>query len=193
MPSILRVLRSAITGRRPTGRTPGELYVNEADNQLGVIAANSAARDLLSVRVHNTLATYVAGDTVVANGQLWQARGAVAAGAFNQAQWRPYTTNLIPGGVIAATGGTVTVPLDGRVYAVTPAADFTFAATDLPTAPDIGEAVVWVTNGATVYAHNVPATWLSGPLTVSADPDGLTEYLIRGNSQSIVITAIEPK
>ena len=49
MTGRVQTLRSTVAGNRPTGRQPGELYVNWADNQFGVINASSAAQDLLAI------------------------------------------------------------------------------------------------------------------------------------------------
>lgn len=94
MPSILKVLRSAIAGRRPTGRSPGELYVNEADKMLGVVDSGGVSRDLLPVRYFSPSSSYVAGDVVRANGALWRAQGAIPAGGFNPASWVPLETQF---------------------------------------------------------------------------------------------------
>jgi hypothetical protein len=66
---------------------PGELYVNWADSQLGVINAASANQDLIPVRFFSTTANYSVGNFVVQAGQLYRATQAVTAGAFNASQW----------------------------------------------------------------------------------------------------------
>ncbi|MFN3261329.1 MAG: tail fiber domain-containing protein [Pikeienuella sp.] len=43
----LQIMRSSTVGRRPTGKQPGELYVNYADKALGVIDAVGAPLDLI--------------------------------------------------------------------------------------------------------------------------------------------------
>lgn len=87
MTNRIQTLRSSVAGSRPSGRSPGELYVNYPDEQFGVVDTTSAARDLLAVRFFSTLANYAIGDFVVQGGQLWQAIVAVAPGAFNPVQW----------------------------------------------------------------------------------------------------------
>jgi hypothetical protein len=87
MTGRVQTLRSSVAGNRPTGRQPGELYVNWADNQLGVINASSTPQDLIAVRFFSTLSAYNTGDYVIQAGQLYAAKGAVAAGAFNPTQW----------------------------------------------------------------------------------------------------------
>jgi hypothetical protein len=49
--NIIRILRSAVAGKRPTGRSQGEPYVNEADKQFGV----EGAGDLIAVRYLESL------------------------------------------------------------------------------------------------------------------------------------------
>jgi hypothetical protein len=92
----VQTLRSSVAKSRPTGRQPGELYVNFPDAQLGVVNAASTAQDLIGVRFFSTLTSYAIGDFVIQAGQLYRATQAVAAGAFNAAQW-------------AQIGGTVVV------------------------------------------------------------------------------------
>lgn len=94
MVNRVQTLRSAVAGQRPaTGsRPPGELYVNWADRQLGVIDAGGAAVDLIAVRYFNAAAAYVAGDLVIFSGQLYKAKAAVTPGAFVPAAWDKYYT-----------------------------------------------------------------------------------------------------
>jgi hypothetical protein len=83
----VQTLRSSVAGNRPTGRQPGELYVNWPDAQLGVINAASATMDLLAVRMFSTTTSYVVGDHVLYNGALYQAIAPSAVGAFVPANW----------------------------------------------------------------------------------------------------------
>ena len=90
MPSRVQTLRSATAGSRPSAgaREPGELYVNWADNQLGVIDAAKNAQDLLAVRVFSDAGTYAVGDLVAHAGKLYRASSAVsAAGPWDPADW----------------------------------------------------------------------------------------------------------
>ena len=87
MTGRIQTLRSNVAGNRPTGRQPGELYVNWADAQLGVINSASAAQDLIPVRFFSTAANYVIGDYVIQGGQLYRAIAAVSPGTFNSANW----------------------------------------------------------------------------------------------------------
>ena len=103
MTNRVQSLRSSIAGNRPTGRLPGELYVNLADAQLGVINAGSTAQDLLPVRIFQVSANYNIGDHVLQGGFLWRAIATVAAGSFNSTQWQQIIPNALP-----LSGGTMT-------------------------------------------------------------------------------------
>jgi|HubBroStandDraft_2_1064218.scaffolds.fasta_scaffold00040_39 hypothetical protein len=96
MPNQVQVLKSSTPGVRPAGRLPGELYVNWADNQLGVINASNVATDLLAVRFYSVLANYVPGNYTVYQGVLYSCILAANPGAFNPANW-------------AQVGGSVTI------------------------------------------------------------------------------------
>ncbi len=87
MPNRVQSLRSNTTGARPTGRQPGELYVNWADSQIGVVNAANAAQDLVAVRFFSTTANYAVGDFVIQGGQLYRATVASSAGSFLPANW----------------------------------------------------------------------------------------------------------
>lgn len=101
--------RPSSTGVRPTGRKPGEFYVNLADMQFGVINAAGTAQDLGAIRFFSASANYVANDFVVQAGALYVAKGPITAGAFNPAQW----TVLGGAGVafLPLTGGAMTGPI----------------------------------------------------------------------------------
>jgi hypothetical protein len=107
----VQVLRYSVTGVRPTAATrqPGELYVNWADNALGVINAAQLPLDLVAVRFWNVLANYAVGDHVIYSGNLYRAIAPVTAGAFNPAQWA-----AIAGG--GGGGGIPEAPTDGQLY-----------------------------------------------------------------------------
>ena len=112
MTGRVQSLRSSVAGNRPTGRQPGELYVNWPDAQLGVINALSAAQDLIAVRFFSALTSYNIGDYVVQAGKLYTANVAVSPGAFNPVAWTalPSLTDL-GGPYLALAGGTLTGPL----------------------------------------------------------------------------------
>lgn len=87
MVNRVQTLRSSTTGNRPTGRQPGELYVNFADGQIGVVNASSAAQDLVAVTFFSTSSNYAVGAFVIQGGQLYRAVVASSMGTFNPANW----------------------------------------------------------------------------------------------------------
>src|SRR4029077_14826019 len=87
MTQRVQSLRSSVAGSRPTGRQPGELYVNFADSQLGVVNASSAAQDLIAVRFFSTVASYSVGNFAIQAGQLYRCVTATGPGAFAPASW----------------------------------------------------------------------------------------------------------
>jgi hypothetical protein len=97
MPNQVRALRSSTSQNRPTGRLPGELYVNFADNQLGTINPSNTATDLIAVRYFSLTANYFIGDHVIYSGILYRALAASNPGPFVQANW-----SLIGGAVTVA-------------------------------------------------------------------------------------------
>jgi hypothetical protein len=104
----VQTLRSSVVGNRPTGRQPGELYVNWPELQLGVINASGTAQDLLPVRTFSTLSSYAAGDIVRQAGSLWSAIAAVSPGAFVPTAWYQLSTSLNLNSYLPLAGGTMT-------------------------------------------------------------------------------------
>ena len=87
MTGRVQALRSNVSGSRPTGRQPGEIYVNWADGQIGVINSSNGAQDFVAVRFFSTTANYNTGDFVIQGGQLYRAIAVSPAGAFVPANW----------------------------------------------------------------------------------------------------------
>jgi hypothetical protein len=87
MPNQVRALRSSTSQNRPTGRLPGELYVNFADNQFGVINPSNAATDLIAVRYFSATASYFIGDYVIYQGIMYRALAPSNPGSFIPANW----------------------------------------------------------------------------------------------------------
>ena len=112
MVNRVQSLRSSTPGARPTGRTPGELYVNFPELMLGVVNAANLAQDLLAIRFFSMLADYVVGDYVIEAGRLYRAIVNVTRGAFNPAQWEVNLMIDDAGGLLAGylplSGGTLT-------------------------------------------------------------------------------------
>lgn len=87
MANIMKILRSLTPGNRPSGHSYGELYVNTADGQLGVVNSSNQNQDLIGVPIFSQGATYMIGAVVYQLGQLYQAIAPVGPGTFNPAQW----------------------------------------------------------------------------------------------------------
>jgi hypothetical protein len=115
--NIIKILRSIVPGSRPSGKTYGEIYTNLGDNQLGVFDSGNLARDLIGVPVFSSAKTYAAGNPVVQAGQLYVALGAVAAGAFNPAQWWLVGSYKVPVVRIFTASGSY-APTAGILYSV---------------------------------------------------------------------------
>lgn len=92
MPQRVQSLRSSTKLSRPAGREPGELYVNWADKQFGVVDSAKNPMDLLAIRFFSTATDYVAGDFVINAGTGYKAKGNIPAGAFNASQWDTLVT-----------------------------------------------------------------------------------------------------
>jgi hypothetical protein len=152
-------LRSTVTGNRPpAGHLPGELYVNLADNQLGIVNTSSANQDLLAVRYFSTTANYAVGDFVLQGGNLYRATTASAPGAFNAANWSMVATAAtLSAGYLPLTGGTLTGPLQvgGNVTLNAPAGAGALVAVNA--GPGWGKNLAFQTAGVNrwvVYSNN---------------------------------------
>jgi hypothetical protein len=97
MTGRVQTLRSSVAGSRPTGRQPGELYVNFADSQLGVVNATSAAQDLIGVTYFSTTSAYVVGQFVIQAGQLYRCVNATGPGAFTPIAWGQIGGSIVVG------------------------------------------------------------------------------------------------
>ena len=195
-------LRSSTPGQTPAAgtRQPGEIWMTFPDIQLGYIDAARNAQRALAVRFFSTLANYATGDFVIQAAQLWRAKAAVPAGAFNASQWTqiamtadipalyvlPIATPTVLGGV-KPDGVTTKVDAGG---VLTSAGLVTVSAT--PPSPvqngalwyDLtgGQLYTWVNDGTSsqwVIAVNqslggvylpMSGGTLTGPLTLAGDP-----------------------
>jgi hypothetical protein len=110
MTSRVQIQRSNVAGARPSGRPPGELFVNWADLQLSSIDPSTLSIDLLGVRYFSAQATYKLNDIVANNGGLYSALGTISPGSFNPSQWSAFGGGGVGGGVGEA-------PIDGQAYA----------------------------------------------------------------------------
>lgn len=100
--SRVQTLRSNVAGNRPPGgQSPGTLYVNWPDAQLGVVNAAAANQDLIAVRFFSASTSYTVGQYTWNAGQLYRANTAISPGAFNATQWdaiatQPYVASQAP-------------------------------------------------------------------------------------------------
>jgi hypothetical protein len=111
MTGRVQSLRSNVAGSRPTGRSPGELYTNWADAQLGVIGSTGATQDLIAVTFYSTAASYAVGQFVIQAGQIYRCTTATGPGAFNSANWAKISTAQDLATYLPLAGGTLTGPL----------------------------------------------------------------------------------
>ena len=194
-------LRSSTPGQKPAAgsRQPGEMWLNFADKQIGLIDTTKTAQPMIAVRFFSTAANYASGDFVVQAGGIWVAKSSITAGAFNSTQWSElaYLTDVpalyvLPTASTTVLGGVkvdgVTVTISSGV--ISSAGLVTVAAT----APspvqngalwyDLagGQLYVWANDGSSsqwVVAVNQSISGvylplaggaLTGPLTLAGDP-----------------------
>jgi hypothetical protein len=162
MTGRVQSLRSNVAGNRPTGRQPGELYVNWPDSQLGVINSTGGAQDLIAITFYTTGASYAVGQYVVQGGLLYRCVVANAPGAFNPAQWAQI------GGSVGVGDTAPTTPQPGTLWWDSVG----------------GQLYVWYVDANSsqwVVANNAAALLASGylalsggtmtgPITLAADP-----------------------
>ena len=115
MTNRVQTQHSSSTGVRPTGRKPGELYVNLADMQYGVIDPTGTPKDLGAIRLFSANANYAIGDFAVQAGVLYCAKVAVPASAFDSTEWTIIggVGHDIGSGYLPLAGGTLTGNLLG--------------------------------------------------------------------------------
>jgi hypothetical protein len=124
MTTRVQTLRSSTTGAVPAAgtRSPGELWTNFPDLQIGVIDAAKNPQKLVGVRYFSTTANYVSGDFVIQAGKLYVATTNVTAGAFNSGQWSQIAalTDIPPGYVLPTASTTVLggVKIDGSTITI---------------------------------------------------------------------------
>ena len=99
--------RADATGQIPAPgtRAPGELWVNFADLQLGLIDPLEVAQKLLAVRYFVSTSPYHIDDIVVQGGSVWAANGDIPPGGFDNTQWTLIGGNSTGGGGGDGGGG----------------------------------------------------------------------------------------
>jgi hypothetical protein len=115
----VQVLRSSLVDNRPTGKQPGEPYVNYADMQFGVVDTSGTPLDLLAVTFFATTSHYDVGEFVVQAGSLYRCISPNGPGAFNAANWSQAFTAANAANYLLLAGGTMSGPI---VLAADPAA-----------------------------------------------------------------------
>lgn len=73
--------------RPPVTEFSGELYVNFADLQIGVLDTSKSPVDFVAIRYYSQLAKYVAGDFAVYNGALYRCIQDTVVGPFDGVRW----------------------------------------------------------------------------------------------------------
>jgi hypothetical protein len=120
----VQTLRSSTTGAVPAAgtRSPGELWTNFPDLQIGVIDAAKNPQKLVGVRYFSSTANYVSGDFVIQAGKLYSATTNVTAGTFNGTQWSQIAALTdIPAQYVLPTASTSVlggVKIDGTTISI---------------------------------------------------------------------------
>ena len=169
MSSKVKVLRSTVAGKRPTGKEFGELWVNDKDKVMGYI--DSAGQPVVpfalpsDVVIHKFSATvaYNAGDVVLGpDHSLWSAKAAIPAGAWDATKW----DHSGDGRFVKLAGDTMT------------------GALNLPTGVPTGNQAVSRAEGDKLYV-NVAGDTMTGPLVLSGVPALAPQAASRGYVDSI--------
>ena len=95
----------------PAGaRSPGELWVNFADKQIGVIDNAQNPQPFVGVRFYSTQTNYAVGDHIVYQGAMYRCVTANPPGAFNPAQW------TLAGGAVSVGDSPPANPQPGNLW-----------------------------------------------------------------------------
>ena len=124
MSSKVKVLRSTVAGKRPTGKEFGELWVNDKDKVMGYIDSGGqpvvpfALPSDIVIHKFNATVAYRPGDVVLGpDGELWIAKAAVVAGAWDATKWNHSGDSRF----VNLTGDTMTGPLHVPDWSASPA------------------------------------------------------------------------
>ena len=187
MSSKVKVLRSTVAGKRPTGHEFGELWVNDKDKVMGYI--DSAGQPVVpfalpsDVVIHKFDATvaYNAGDVVLGpDGELWSAKAAVVAGAWDATKWNhsgdSRFVNLTGDTMTGAlnlpagepTGSNAVSRTEGDKLYVNVAGDTMTGALNLPTGVPTGNQAVSRTAGDALYVNETDLLTSAGSQDVTA-------------------------
>jgi hypothetical protein len=171
MSSKVKVLRSTVAGKRPTGHEFGELWVNDKDKVMGYI--DSGGQPVVpfalpsDIVIHNFSATtaYKAGDVVLGpDHNLWIAKAAIPAGAWDSTKWDQSGDSRF----VNVSGDTMT------------------GALNLPSVEPTGNNAVSRAEGDKLYV-NVTGDTMKGALNLPADGlvAGTDQLVIKGGKVGI--------
>ena len=79
--------RSYTANARPAAPYDGQLYINIADMQVGLVDQTNTPIDLLPLRFHSPVTAYKAGDLVVQGHKFWRALTDLNPKIFDPADW----------------------------------------------------------------------------------------------------------
>lgn len=144
--------------------------INKKISQLNAAAALTGAELIECVQdganVKTTAGAIVAAtvvnalDSTATDAPLSAAQGKALNDAKLNATGGILGTYAETGATLTPVAGVLTIPLDGKTYAVTLTAAITSITTTAPDAPNVGSAVVYFQQNSTGgYAVSIPATW----------------------------------
>ena len=98
MAQKIKPLRSSVAGARPvsTQAKSGEIYINFADLQLGIMNTDDNAQDLLSIRFYSDKAKYNINDVIVELGKIYRCTTAITTPeSFDPTKWELVTEQTL--------------------------------------------------------------------------------------------------
>ena len=108
MANILKWARATTGGNRPSDdiKKEGTPYINFADMQIGVLDSTGVPQDLLAIRKHSSLASYVKSDFVLHADSIYIATKNIVPGVFTAIDWVKFPGST--GDFVKLTGDTMT-------------------------------------------------------------------------------------